>query len=69
MTIDTIIGLVAVATALFSYFVGKNYGETKIEKENQDEVLDDIKKAKEVSNKVDSFKSDDIIAKLSKYKK
>lgn len=65
MIIETIIGVVVIAIALFSYFVGKDVKEKDI----QDGVLDDISKAKKVSNKVSGFNSDDIIDKLSKYKK
>lgn len=65
MIVETIIGVIAISIALFMYFVGKDVKEKDI----QDGVLDDISKAKKVSNKVNGFKSDDIISKLSKYKK
>ena len=51
--------------ALFMYFVGKDIKEKDI----QDGVLSDVEKAKKINDKVKSFKSDDIIAELSKYKK
>ena len=47
------------------YFVGKDIKEKDI----QDGVLRDVEKAKKVNDKVKSFNSDDIIDKLSKYKK
>lgn len=65
MIVETIIGVIVISIALFSYFVGKDVKEKDI----QDGVLDDISKAKKVSNKVDGFRADDIIDRLSKYKK
>ena len=65
MIVETIIGVIAISIALFMYFVGKDVKEKDI----QDGVLDDISKAKKVSNKVNVFSSDDSIDRLSKYKK
>lgn len=63
--IENIIGAGFLIFALFMYFVGKDIKEKDI----QDGVLSDVEKAKKVNDKVKSFNSDDIIDKLSKYKK